>query len=403
MNSATNLVDQAKNEVFGNGNVRQLSSLIGAGEGATRNAVGAAVPSMLSALSNLASSGGGAQKLQSALGRFDEEEIDKTTHMLADNPNVVQEQGGSLLNSLIPGNILSGIANSVSKFAGIGAGSIQKLLGYLAPVVLGAIASRFKGKPVNAQGLTSLFNEQKANVASAIPSGLSLADVPGMTTATNAARAAYDTGKAGYEATRQASSSALKWLVPVLVLAGAALLAYLLWPKSKSTPPDVPDVAKLTTDMTGNFKSATDALAGVTDAASAEAALPKIRELTNQFDGMKEMVGKLPEEGKAKVLELIRSNTGKLSDQFNRVLMIPGVGDKLRPALDGLADKVASIGGPSLGQFQLPSVDVTSLGSRISGQFSSLTDALTSVKDAATAEAAIPKLQEINTQLDATK
>jgi hypothetical protein len=57
-----NLVEVIKSQLA-NGTINQLSSLIGAGEGATRSAANAAVPTVLSALSSVAFSKGGAEKL----------------------------------------------------------------------------------------------------------------------------------------------------------------------------------------------------------------------------------------------------------------------------------------------------------------------------------------------------
>src|SRR5262245_37188281 len=128
-----NLVDTIKNQLFSEGHLDQLSSLIGAGEGATKSAVGAAVPAVLSALTKMTSSGDGAQKVVSALGNFDAGSLGNMAHMLSGQAGSVLEQGSGLLNSLLGGNLVSGIVSAVSKFSGIGGGAMQKLLGYLMP------------------------------------------------------------------------------------------------------------------------------------------------------------------------------------------------------------------------------------------------------------------------------
>ncbi len=390
-----NLIELIKNLLFSGGHLSQLSSLIGAGEGATKSAVGAAVPALLSGLSNLASSGGGAQKLLSALGKFDAGSLDTMASMLAENPNAVQEQGGGLLNSLLGGGLVAGIANAVAKFSGIGAGSVQKLLGYLMPVILGMIGSKFAGKVLNPQGLMSLFSEQKTNIANALPSGFSLADVPGLGAATSAVKSA-----AG--GVQDAGSSLMKWLVPLLGLLAVALVAYLLWPKS-APPVQVPDVTQVSKDLTGTFSSLTDTVTGIKDAASATAALPKLTELSGKLDGMKALVDQLPEAGRAKITELLKSSLGKVGDQLTNALMIPGVGATLRPALEGVVGKLTSLGGLTAAQFALPSREVTQLGSDLTGMFSSLTETLTGIKDAASVDAALPKLKDLDGKLDATK
>jgi hypothetical protein len=195
--------------------IGKLSSLIGAGETGTRSAVGAAVPALLSGLSNVASSSVGAQRIASSLGKFDASSLGNLGRMLTSQPSSILEQGSGLLNSLLGENLLSGITNAISRFAGIGSGNVQRLLGYLMPLVLGGIAGRFAGKSLTPQGLTSMLADQKANIADGFPSGFSLSDLPGMGVARSAVRAATD-------GAQQASSSALRWLLPV---AGIALLA----------------------------------------------------------------------------------------------------------------------------------------------------------------------------------
>jgi len=61
------------------------------------------------------------------------------------------------------------------------------------------------------------------------------------------------------------------------------------------------------------------------------------------------------------------------------------------------------MGGLPPGLPALPSIDVTNLGSKFSGMFSSLTESMTNFKDAASAETALPKLKDFNDQIDVAK
>jgi len=326
-----NLVEQIKNQLT-EGVLGHLSSLIGASEGETRSAVGAAVPAVLAALSNLVSSGSGAQKLASALGHFETGSVGHAGRMLSEHPAAVLEQGNGILNSLFSSGAVSGIVGALSRFAGIGSGSGQKLLGYLMPLVLGAIAGRFTGKGVNPQGLAGLFAEQKANIANALPSGFSLANVPGAASTREAARMVE-------EAARPAADTVWKWLIPALAV--IALGALLLWyffgrtatpttpitsaiSSSKDTtaisPSKVGDFAQVSTDLTGTFKSLTESLTSIKDAASAETAVPKLRELDGKLDGLKALVDKLPDADRGKVADVIKASFGKVEDQFAKLL-----------------------------------------------------------------------------------
>jgi hypothetical protein len=379
------LVAQIKNQLA-DGSLAQLSSLIGASEGETRSAVGAAVPAVLSALSGMAQ-GSGAQKLASAVGHFETGSLNHVSHMLSSQPAAVLEQGNGILNSLFGSGTVAGIVSALSRFAGIGSGSGQKLLGYLMPLVLGAIAARFTGKGANPQGLASLLAEQKTNIANALPSGFSLADVPGVATTREAARMVE-------AAAKPAADTIWKWLIPVAAIALAALL---LWYFLLRTPtPKAPDLTQVSTDLTGTFKTLTDSLTGIKDAASAEAAVPKLKELDTKLDGMKALVDKLPDADKGKVTELIKASFGKIEDQFAKLLWIPGVGDKIRSSVDGIMSKLAGLGGFTASKVSQVSADMA-------GAFSALTTSLTGIKDSESAEAALPKLKDINEKLAGAK
>ena len=138
-----------------------------------------AVPALLSAVSGLASSESGIQKLLSVLSMFTSGSMGNLAPDVKVQPNAVAEQGADILGSLLGGHTLSGVDNAVSRFANIAPASVQKLLSYVTPLLFGTIASQFGGKPVSTQGLSNLFAEQKANIARALPSGLQLWDIPG--------------------------------------------------------------------------------------------------------------------------------------------------------------------------------------------------------------------------------
>jgi len=393
-----NLVEQIKS-LLSEGLIHKLSSLLGANEGATKTALGAAVPALLSALSNLASSGGGIQKLISALGKLDAGSLG---NMLSDQPGAVLEQGSNILHSLFPNSTISGIVNALARYAGLGPGVVQKLLGYLTPLVLGSIAGRFAGRGVNAQGLAHLLDEQKANITHALPSGFSLDEVPGLAPARRTVPAAHEP-----------TPSQPVWMWSLLPLLALGLLTVFLFRSCSpsattsttttirsstelTTRSTVPDAARLSTDFSNSFSSLTAALGNIRDAASAEAAVPKLREFSDKLAGMKDMVDKLPEAAKAKFTDLLKADFGKLQDQLVSLMWIPGVASKIKPVVNDITDKMASIGGFTASK-------ATELSSELSSAFSSLTETLTGVKDAATAEAALPKLRDISGSLDGAK
>ncbi len=359
-----NLVDLIKQQLSSKV-IEQLSSALGSSESTTGPAVAAAVPSLLSALSSLASSGSGAQKLLSALGQFSSGSLDSLGLKMANQPTSVLEQGTSILGSLFGSTTITAIVNALARFSKMSPGMAQKLLAYLTPIILGAIASKFTGKSMNAQGLTSLFAEEKSHIANALPSGFSLSDVPGLAAAgsTAARSAAHEVAAAG--------SSLPRWLLPLLGLAALGLLFW--WFASSSAPPEpeppvaavapaqipearrpvvpepakivVPDVSQFSTELKDTFSKLTEALTSVKDVASAEAALPKLQDLDSKLDIAKATMQKLADSAKTTISTLVKSTQGKLRELVDKVLAIPGVGEKVRVVADSIMAKLTDLAG----------------------------------------------------------
>jgi hypothetical protein len=358
-----NLIDLIKDQLTGSV-VKQLSGQIDASEGATRSAVAAAVPALLSVFSSLASGGGGtSQKLVSALESFGSASLEGLTHKMSNQPTSVLEQGASLLSSLFGSSTTSGIVNSLSRVASLAPGATQKLLGYLTPLIMGAIASKFQGRPISTQGLSSLFAEQKASIASALPSGFSLADIPGLATASSAVRSAA-------RDVQTTTPSLMRWLLPI---AGIAALAALLWmflpanttpvpevrgpatvtraqspetvrqPVIESAKPLVLDVSKVKTDLTDTITKLTETLTSVKDAQSAETALPTLEELAGKLETAKTTMKDLGETGKTAISTLVKASETKLRDLIEKVLAIPGIGEKIKTVADTIKTRLSDL------------------------------------------------------------
>lgn len=355
-----NLVDSIKSQLTSEV-TSKLGSLLGGSENQVKSALGAAIPALLSAFSGVAS-GGGADKLASALNDVDTSSLGRAASMLSSAPERVLEQGQDQLGSLLGSSTISGLAGTVARFLGLDSGVITKLLSYISPLVLGNIAKQFQGEQVTPRGLTKLFAEQKANIANALPSGLSLANVPGLPEVGAAAANVARTAQSAATQTAQATSPLLKTLLPLAVLAAIGFLAwqFLRGPreaapvkaateavtqrtalKPVSNPIDaLPDVATASKDLTSTFDTATDALGRIKDAATAEAELPKLSELTKKLDGLKTVNDKLPEAARSTLGKIVSDNIGKLTSLIEKVLAIPGVKEKVGPVVNELLTKL---------------------------------------------------------------
>jgi hypothetical protein len=127
-------------------------------------------------------------------------------------------------------------------------------------------------------------------------------------------------------------------------LAILAVLIYLFAkPTEQVVQPGVPTIPSLTVggldigrEVTDSITNLRTTLAGITDAASAQAALPKLWEVTTQIDKVDGLVGQLSPEQRKVLAGLVNS----LMPSLDKVLAIPGVTELLKPTIDALRAKL---------------------------------------------------------------
>jgi hypothetical protein len=366
----------------------RLGSLVGLSPESTRTAIRAAVPAILAALVSLVQRPAGRDQLAAAVRDQDPGVLDNLSAMLSGGrEKSLLDSGSSVLTSLFGGSKVDGLSGAIARFAGLNQGSATSLLGALAPVVLGALGREQRAQGLDAQGLANLLNDQKDSIAHALPAGLAselgstglldgIADRLGAavgTTAQAARRTGADAARTASVASSTAAGSAaaaarqrtsggsswLRWLIGLLVL---LLLLWLAWQYllrdrmeetvAPTTPPAtvgepaqnlVVNDVNIGQEVTNAFESATAALNDVTDAASAEAALPRLNEIDANLDRLGGLAGQLPAEGKSALAALINGALPELEALIARVTEIPGVGDVIGPVANGLVDKLRAM------------------------------------------------------------
>jgi Bacterial protein of unknown function (DUF937) len=331
-----------------------LGSAIGKDQATASKAASGAIPALLAVLASLIKSPGGIDKLLSALRTFDAGALAEIVASLrTGNTAPVQQKGGDVLGSLLGPGTLSVLIAALSKFTNLDATSTKGLLGTLLPLVLGVISNHFKGKPVDSSSVTDFFKQQANNITAAIPPGLSLAEIPG----------GNDLKSAG----AKASSGVPGWVYAVAGLAVLGLLGYFIYSQGPQEavpnpevapapiaspaekPVDVPkfgpasDIVDLPNQLSSVYSSAIEHLTSVKDAATAEAAAPKLQGLDATLDRLKPLIDKLPDSAKTAIAEVQNKYLGQLKDLIAKVLAIPGVGEKLKPLVDGLVSKLSAI------------------------------------------------------------
>ncbi|MBR0825809.1 DUF937 domain-containing protein [Bradyrhizobium manausense] len=363
--------------------IAKIASVLGIDRSVAQKAIGGAVPALLAGLADVAATPQGARQLGSTLAQQQPGSLESLKSLVGGSgQSNLAETGSNMLSGLFGGGALDTIAQSIGKFAGIDGQSSKSLLGMLGPVVLGTLGQQQRSAGLDANGLASLLGSQKDQIAAAIPSGLAdhLSAAGLIDRAAGAARsgaaAASAAGSrmagasertiAGASWAAQATTSAASsqwpyWLVAVAILGGLAWYAFgprtetvAGLPRPAATQPATGTVGLAPTDLTiggvnlanqvntsvGTLRSV---LPTITDAASAQAAIPKLREVTTQLNEVSDLAAKLSPEGKSALAKLIAAAKPTINQMCDNVLATPGVGDVAKPTIDELRRKVETL------------------------------------------------------------
>ena len=363
---ATNLVSLVMQFLTPN-TISRIAAALGLEQNKVQAAIGAAVPGLLAGFSSVAAQPEGAQRLADAA-----KQQTSTFGSLADmiggaGQSSLIDKGTQMLSSLLGGHDQMALAGAVGRFAGVGQNAGGSLLGMLTPVVMGTIAKEEGARNLDASHVAGLFTSQSGNIAAALPKGFSslLGDTHVLDSLNGATRAAAAMGNeavgAGKSAVRAMGDAGqrvaatapslnwLFWLIPALAV--LALLVYLLnRPAEQVVQQGTTAVQSLTVggldiakQVTGSIADLRTTLNAVTDTASAQVALPKLRDITAQIDKVDGLLGQLSAEQRRTLTGLVSPLMSTINQLFDRVLAIPGVAEVLKPAIDGLRAKLQAL------------------------------------------------------------
>ena len=361
--------------------IGRIASALGIDRNIAQTAINAVVPSLLAGFGGVAAQPGGPQRLADAaaeqrgtLGNF------VGTLGTADQSSLI-ESGSSMLSSLLGASNRNALVGAISRFSGLGQHAATPLLGMMAPVVMDTIAQQQgSARTLDPGKIANLLAGQKDNIAAAMPpalrgmlSGTGLLDSLGGAARSagamggDAARAssyaARDVANTGQRVATSTSNNWLYWLLPAAAL--AALLIYIV---AKPTEPVVSqqntaasqqqntaasqttgvqsptaagiDVGKQLTDSVSGLRST---LGGITDAASAQAALPKLQETTTQIDKVNDMTQRLSTDQRKLVSGVAANELSGVNELFDKVLAFFGLFDQLKPIIEALRTKLTSL------------------------------------------------------------
>ncbi len=162
--------------VLGDSASTQISQQLGTQPQATNDAIGAALPMLLSALNQNASRPGGAESLLGALQRDGHHGLlDDVSGFLGGNAQGSAANGAGILGHLL-GDRQDAATQAVSQASGLNGAQTAQLLAMLAPLVLGAVGRMQQRGGLDAGGLASMLGGAHANVAQAQPDLMGLAN-----------------------------------------------------------------------------------------------------------------------------------------------------------------------------------------------------------------------------------
>jgi len=349
--------------------VGRIATAFGFDRNKVQSAISSAVPALLAAFNDVAAQPGGAQKLADAARQQTGSVESLASVLAAGGQSSLVDKGSQLLSSLVSGQNQKTLIGAIAKSTGLGQGASGSLLGMLAPIVMDTIGQhQTAAGALNANGIANLFASQKDNIAAALPSGFggllsgtgllnSLGEAARTTTAagseatraaTSAARTVSQSGQRAVNTAAATSSNWLYWLLPVAA-AAALLLYFAVRPAEQAVQQGMNQAQNLVVreadidkQISNSITSVRTTLDGITDVASARAALPKLQEVTAQIDKTGGAIGQLTAEQRKAIAAVINPLMPAVNQLCDKVLSIPGVAEVLKPSVDTLKTKLTA-------------------------------------------------------------
>jgi len=372
---ATNLVSTIMQSLSSEA-IGKIASSLGVDETAAQRGINAGIPGILAGLANAASSSGGAQRIGSALSQVEDMPSDDIVkNLLESNHRNLADTGWSTISALLGGSSLETLSTVIAQFAGFGQGSAKRLLGLLAPLVLGFLRREQVSGGLDSRGLANLLSSQRDNIERAMPAGVArrLQDA-GMRPVSQPVAAGSFRPTAASVPQASSSRSWAYWLLPVLVVA-AAVLWLMPVPQQTRTAEDInrntttvakdtaaippaipreqqpapvttaiaPASAALENDLVSNIARLRNALQTIKDPGSAQAAVGELKEISAQFGRLKAMAQLLSPEARKALAAAVAARVPDLNGLIDRIGSDANLSGEAKPAMDSLKSELVSI------------------------------------------------------------
>ena len=335
-----NLLELVQGQLSGSV-MSNLGGLLGTDKKQTASAVAAVAPSLLGGLMKQGSTDEGAGALGSILDKFDGGILENLGGMFSGGKDKgMMDIGGNLIGGLFGGS-LGKITDLLAKATGLGGGKIGSLLKMLAPVVFGVLAKQKGILGLGVAGLAKLLMGQGKFLKGLMPAGM------GETLGINSLLGASDApaGKAPLQSAPGSKGSMLAKLVPLALVATLGYYGYTKFIAPNEVQASDSGAVAISTELGDTFEGITTSLGSVTDAASAEAALPSLETAAAGLSGIATSANALPEAARGPLRMLASKFLPSFEGTIEKVMGLGGVKDVLGPVIGTILEKVKGLAG----------------------------------------------------------
>jgi hypothetical protein len=146
------------------------------------------------------------------------------------------------------------------------------------------------------------------------------------------------------------------WILGLIVLAGlgwyflgdheqqlAEQTRGLMNKATEDVATNTPNAADVSADLTSSVDTVRKTLQGITDPASARAALPKLQQATERLDKINSLAARLPPNSRKELASVVEASMPALNRLCDQALSNPQIAGLAKPAIDALRARLQSL------------------------------------------------------------
>lgn len=235
--------------------VQKLSGYLGQPADKVQSGLKAIVPTFLMGLVNKGATKEGAEGIVSLVKKEGFDNSNTTPGNVTDENYL--HKGNEAVHGIF-GNNLSSVTSTLSSTTGLNSSSVTKVMGLIAPVVMGFVGAKIKRENLNANGLMGFLGQQKSGLSNFIPAGVAGFFGGSASSLSSTAKSGVEHLKGSHPyATREGviptiADKKRPWTL--LGLIALAVLAFLWWLTGRQTHESIYDQGTMTKPETSSIQ-----------------------------------------------------------------------------------------------------------------------------------------------------